>query len=243
MRAFENRSDELLAYFPRQDRTNSKLAVFIHGFLGEYLSTWGALPDLLHQNADSTEPFAAWDYVFLGYRTRHTKGYLDISDLLLTQLRRASDGGRPYARKYSQFALFGHSLGTLGIRQLLCICAAHEPGLIRLIGAVTLFGSPGDGSPLAPIAAPFLQAGEALKPGNQQLRMLRKWTAGASLSANWPAPRLVMGKGDRVVGAESMPFDGDNPRVFHSNFGHFGLVKPNSWSHSEVIGIVAEALQ
>jgi hypothetical protein len=243
MRDFDNRPEELFAYFRREDQANSKLAIFVHGFFGSYLSTWGALPDLLHKNSDTpTSAFSDWDYVFLGYKTRAIRGYLDISDLLLTHMRNALSGNGPYGQPYDDFSLFGHSLGTLGIRQFLCTSSFHDVQLVRKVRSVTLFGSPGKGSPLAPIAAPFVEVGHALKPGNPQLRMLAEWTACAHSQGSWPPPLLVMGKGDKVVGPDAIQFAGDNEKIESTSFGHFALVKPRSWKKSGVVEIISKAL-
>jgi hypothetical protein len=115
----------------------------------------------------------------LGYSTWDVDSYLDIAGLLSTQIKLALNGQSPYPRQYSEFALLGYSLGTLGIRQLLCACSLSDPALVTAVKSVTLFGSPGEGSPLARIEAPILAAGRALRPMNPQLLMLKEWTSGA----------------------------------------------------------------
>lgn len=196
---------------------------------------------MLYKNADTQQPFCDWDYVFLGYSTWDIDSYLDIADLLSTQMSRALKGGRPYGQPYHEISLLGHSLGTLGIRQFLCAWSFSDPALVQAVKSVTLFGSPGEGSLLAHFAAPIFAAGRALKPKNPQLRMLKQWTCGAHSVKSWPQPRLVIGKEDWVVGKEACEFAGDG-KVEFENLGHFALVKPNSWGNSIVLDLISTAL-
>src|ERR1700743_605786 len=118
MREFLNRTKERWALIRRAESPhNSQLAVFVHGFRGNYLGTWGKIPELLANLADSDADLACWDYMFLGYSTRDVTTYLDIAALISTNWRRASLGEAPHRDRYRKLALFGHSLGTLGIRQ------------------------------------------------------------------------------------------------------------------------------
>jgi pimeloyl-ACP methyl ester carboxylesterase len=247
VRNFDDRSTQHWAFLKRADPitptdpANTKLAVFVHGFRGGYLSTWGALPDLLYRNADTDHCYRAWDYVFLGYSTWDIKTYLDIADLIATEVRQALKGEKPYGHPYKEISLLGHSLGTLGIRQFLCSWSLREPPLVAAVKSVTLFGSPGEGSPLARIAAPVYSVASALKPKSPQLRMLKEWTSGAHTVNGWPPPRLVIGKKDWVVGKEACTFAGDGEEVF-KDLGHLALVEPNSWGNSTVFDQLSKAL-
>ena len=42
------------------------LAIFIHGVLGDHVTTWGRLPEMLRENALSEPVLASWDFLFLG---------------------------------------------------------------------------------------------------------------------------------------------------------------------------------
>ncbi len=244
MRAFFNRPQEQWALIQREDRELDSLAVFVHGFFGDYLTTWGRLPDLIRANGDNEAPFDSWDYLFAGYSTASVETYLDIAARLETLLRRAAEGDRAFRRRYVRCALFGHSLGTLGIRQFLCTSVLNH-GRVPTIHSVALFGCPIDGSPLARIAS-FLgiRIAEALKPENPQLRMLRSWSKCAHSSKPWPMARLVVGGEDLVVGDKKAWFvdwpNDDSPTM--TNFDHGKLVKPLDWQTSDVIAFIAGAL-
>src|SRR4051794_28107042 len=172
MRKEQNRVTQQWAHYPRSDAVNRKLAIFVHGFRGNYLRTWGGLPDYLVKTANPT-PFDDWDYLFLGYDTAQVKTYLDIASFICENWRSALHGLWPYEQKYERFALIGHSLGTLGIRQALCATATHEAPLIESLHSVTLFGSPLNGSKVAFIASLRYKIAEALEPESAQLRMLK----------------------------------------------------------------------
>jgi len=172
-REITNRLTEKWAYIPATaPQKNSSLVVFVHGYGGKYLDTWGDLAELITRNADEAEPFKHWDYAFRGYSTWDIDTYLDISKLISTELNAAAAGARPYISRYEKFALVGHSLGTLGIRQLLCDWKSHSPGLLSKLHSITLFASPIAGSFLAPFGVGAIA--DSLKPNGAQLRMLKE---------------------------------------------------------------------
>jgi hypothetical protein len=245
VREFLNRNLELWALIRRTDQPNTKLVVFVHGFRGDYLTTWGKLPSLLMGNADLNPPFDTWDFLFLGYPTRRMGTYLDITDLIGTAWRAAYKGEDQFTHKYQRLALFGHSLGTLGVRQLLCAWRPDLYGPLTVVHSVTLFGTPLSGSPWAPLAGltGYTIAG-ALKESNPQLRMLRCWWDHSPVRRNWPRARLMLGTDDRVVGyqrRELVNWAGDAaPNL--TNFDHSALVKPASWAASTIVPYIARGL-
>lgn len=245
MRKFSDRPNEQWAFIQKDGNANKKLAIFIHGFYGNYLSTWGKLPDMLMQNADGRQPFDEWDYVFLGYKTGNVETYLDIADLICTACKGAFAGAAPYNSPYSEVALFGHSLGTLGIRQLLCAWTIQPSNMISMIRSITLFGSPINGSSLATLASPFSGIASALKPANPQMRMLKSWNECAYTHHPWPAIRILLGLDDKIVGskyASLIEWKGD-ATVDQSNLDHCSLVKPASWDNSLVIDYIQTSLK
>ena len=220
--------------------------MFVHGFRGNYLRTWGALSEFLNQRADSDPTLSAWDYVFIGYETADVRTYLDISALIVSAWRQATAGEPPYNQKYDRLALFGHSLGTLGIRQALCANATHGGDMLKKLHSVTLFGSPLNGSKLAPLGSLFSPIAQALKPENSQLRMLKVWSEGSFIFLPWPKIRVVLGQGDWVVGqqfAELVQWPGDLHPPEQTVLDHSDLVKPEDWEHSSVMDYVRSALR
>lgn len=245
MRQIVNRSVERWAFLPSTARTNDSLAVFIHGFRGQYLDTWGRLPDQLSAHADETETFKDWDYVFLGYSTWNIETYIDIAALIRTELDAAMAGALRYGRPYKRFALFGHSLGTLAIRQLLCAASIRGPALLQCIHSVTLFGSPTNGSGLASVALGY-KVKAALEPNNPQLRMLREWCKSAFAFEQWPKSRLIVGLDDWVAKARDAWFvDWPNDQLppVTTGFDHRHLTKPEEWPNSHVVDYVLGGLK
>jgi pimeloyl-ACP methyl ester carboxylesterase len=226
--------------------SNRRLAIFVHGFLGNHLTTWGRLPELLESNADADPVLADWDFLFIGYSTTDVVTYLDIARLISTQLDLACNGHPPFGKQYKSFALLGHSLGTLGIRQLLCAKTLHHPDLMANLHSVLLFGTPLNGSPLAWFGG--LRGGpiaKALEPRNPQLRMLHAWTESAYPGLNWRRVKLVLGTDDKVVGFEHgdlVKFAGDEPNHILWNFDHRSMVKPTSWEASTIRDLIVGAL-
>lgn len=245
-RGFQDQQEALWTFL-RGVQGNDSLAIFVHGFRGNYLTTWGRLPELLDKFADSDPTLCSWDFLFLGYRTRSIATYLDIARLISGQWEMASTGQPPFDVRYKRLSLFGHSLGTLGIRQLLCAKSLHPRDMLTGLHSVMLFGTPLNGSPLAPLGS--LVGGaitKALEPGNPQLRMLHSWTESIHATLDWRKVKIVLGTDDRVVGyqyADMIKFAGDESNPLLLNFGHRALVKPVSWNDSIVRDLIVGALQ
>ena len=223
------------------------LAIFVHGFNGNYLTTWGSLSGMLEQNAEQDPVLSGWDFLFQGYATQDISSYLDIARLLATQWDLAASGKPPFRGAYVRFALLGHSLGTLGIRQFLCAGDLQPPDTLKSLHSVTLFGTPLNGSRLAFFGG--LVGGEiadALKPANPQLRMLRSWNQTVQPSFAWSKVRIILGTDDQVVGheyADLIDFAGDATPKYLVNYDHKHLVKPSSWANSTIRDYIVGALQ
>ncbi len=224
------------------------LAIFVHGFLGNYLTTWGKLPELLQEHAPGEPALAGWDFLFIGYQTKKITTYLDIAHLIATQWEKAAKGRPPFGGAYTRVALLGHSLGTLGIRQLLCAGVLQPPAMLHALHSVTLFGTPLNGSPLANWGASIFggEVAEALKPGNPQLRMLRMWNESVHPHLLWRGVRIILGTDDQVVGSkygDLIDFAGDEKPSVLLNFDHGSLCKPKDWANSTIRDEIAGALQ
>lgn len=216
---FLDRQEEQWALLRQpQGGAGRSLAIFVHGFLGDHLTTWGRLPEMLREHAQGDPVLGGWDFLFLGYPTRKIASYLDIARVIATQWEKAATGRSPFGGAYVRLALLGHSLGTLGIRQLLCAEVMQPPQMLKALHSVTLFGTPLNGSTLSGIAAKVIggDIAEALKPGNQ------------------------------VVGneyADLIDFTGDAKTAFLLNFDHKNLVKPKDWAVSTIRDEIVGALQ
>jgi pimeloyl-ACP methyl ester carboxylesterase len=231
-----------------QGGAGRSLAIFVHGFLGDHLTTWGRLPEMLREHAPNEPLLVDWDFLFLGYVTRQIVSYLDIARLIATQWEKAAAGKLPFSGAYNRFALLGHSLGTLGIRQLLCAGVMQPQQMLELLHSITLFGTPLNGSPLAWYGAKLVGGAiaEALKPGNPQLRMLRSWNESVHPLLPWKGVRVVLGTDDQVVGnkyVDLVDFAGDARPAVLLTFDHKNLVKPTDWASSTIRDEIVGALQ
>jgi len=231
-----------------QGGAGRSLAIFVHGFLGDHLTTWGRLPEMLCEHAQSEPVLTGWDFLFLGYPTRKIVSYLDIARLIATQWDKAAMGKPPFEGAYARLALLGHSLGTLGIRQLLCAEVLQPLKMLKVLHSVTLFGTPLNGSNLAKFGASFVggEIAQALKPGNPQLRMLRSWNESVQPRLQWSKVRVILGTDDQVVGneyADLIDFAGDVRPASLLNFDHKNLVKPKDWAGSSIRDEIVGALQ
>jgi len=237
MRAFVDRNAEQVAWIPRTDKPNNKLAIFVHGYRGNYLDTWKGFPQKLKSDECDTRPvFCDWDYLFIGYDTGRQKTYLDISNLIIRRWKEAVAGRGLFAdhNPYQKVALIGHSLGTLGIRQALCAVSLHYPqNLLPTLHRAGYFGTPQAGSGLAALASLVDDIAEALRPTSQQLRMLFEWVKSGALLRPWPAVMTMIGQDDQIVGTQYawlIQWAGDAaPTVSHR--GHLDMCKPDSWNH------------
>jgi hypothetical protein len=266
MRSFFDRPAQQWHLVRRTDSQNTSLAIFVHGFRGNYLTTWGNLATCLSQRSDAHPIFTNWDYLFLGYDSATIGNLLLIAAIIRTQWEEAAAGDPPFGAPYNEFALFGHSLGTLGIRQLLCATSLVPPGLESSLKSVVLFGSPLNGSPLAPYgkmlglldilkgpsaaAAAILPSGykitESLMEGGAVLQMLRVWNESARKHLKLPNALTYQGTGDWVVGpgrAEDS-WAGDVKKTLNLDHGQLSKINSSSeWSNSPFRDALEKALK
>ena len=266
MRSFFDRPEQQWHLIRRADSHNTCLAIFVHGFRGNYLGTWGNLATCLSERSDAHPVFSKWDYLFLGYDSATIGNLLLIADIIRTQWEEAAAGNPPFDAPYKEFALFGHSLGTLGIRQLLCATSLLPPGFESSLKSVVLFGSPLNGSPLAPYGkmlgfldvlrgpaaalAAISPSGykiiESLTKDGAVLQMLRVWNDSARRHLKLPKALTYQGTGDWVVGPGQIgnSWHGDDRKVL--NLEHQNLIKINDsseWSNSAFRDALERALK
>jgi len=182
---------------------NGRLAVFVHGLGQQHLNAWGSLPEFLERSAAEQSPFSAWDYFFFGYDSKRDANFLELCQLLNTELANAARGRGFFENRYTTLALVGYSLGTIVIRQYLAACSLRTGA--PTIHSVTLLNAPLSGSLLAygAVLAPFRGLSpkivSELRPGSTALMMLECWTRCAYEHHRWPKPRILFGAYDPVV--------------------------------------------
>ena len=154
------------ALFKSRNKSNKNLVVFIHGFTGNYLSTWGALPDLL----TSDPRLLHYDFLFWGYSSNYIfpkeDFIIDNIRQLFTQflskhktnqqvevLAQGLQTELKYLDEYDNITLVGHSLGGLVIRSYIIqnLKESKKENLERInkIDQIILFGTPNEGLSVA----------------------------------------------------------------------------------------------
>lgn len=246
-RILHNRSAERWGLLKRTQSENDRLAIFVHGYDGTYLGTWGSLPKLLQEKADQDQVLKDWDFLFMGYDHRTLFTFVDIADRIRQEWEGAENDLRSVGRKYQKFALVGQSLGTLGIRQLLCAPSLQPSDMFKKLHSVTLFGSPISGSVLAWLS-PW-SIGQSLRPFSPAIMMLHEWVRSsyehnaAYQHDQWPPIKLVHGQADLVVRSPSrrmIQWAGDDVRHIEAASGHIDMTKPQSWD-STVVNLIRES--
>ncbi|PON14871.1 hypothetical protein C2W62_26795 [Candidatus Entotheonella serta] len=121
-----------------QQAGNTRLAIFVHGFIGDYLETWGKFPELLQ--ADSS--LDNYDFLFWGYPSRFFRQNEDIG----TTGKHLKSEIDYLAKPCAKIVLIGHSMGGLVIRSYLVQAFIDGKGRdLNTIADVLLFGVPNEG--------------------------------------------------------------------------------------------------
>jgi triacylglycerol esterase/lipase EstA (alpha/beta hydrolase family) len=251
MYAWTNRVTDLFALQQRSDTPNDSLCILVHGFRGTYLGTWGKLPEVI-RTSRKTDILHGWDYCYVGYETWQIATFLDIAERVGQRVTQARAGQAPFDRKYKRFAFAGHSLGTLGIRQLFCAGLLNGQIASSEIKGAVLYGTPIAGSWMAKFSSPLrvkdtlvkglklwkagktpalpnkFSIAEALKVNSPQIRMLHKWTSCANHGRQWPVIRKAYGTRDAVVHPglrELVEWAGDDQQQYTVESSHTDMLQ------------------
>jgi hypothetical protein len=121
---------------------NTSIAIFVHGFTGDYLQTWGKLPELLQTDPSLDQ----YDFLFWGYPSSLFRKNEDLGTtgkLLKTEIDHLP---KPYDKPYDKIVLIGHSMGGLVIRSYIVQALIDGKGNdLKTIANVMLFGVPNEG--------------------------------------------------------------------------------------------------
>jgi len=146
-----------------KNNKNKNLVVFVHGFTGNYLSTWDNFPTLLTNNPRLRD----FDFLFWGYTsnliTSRDGLFIDNIKQLFTQIVSKHKTNQKidivakglqteidYMDGYENITLVGHSMGGLVIRS--CIIQNlknNNKEKLDKVKQVILFGTPNEGLDIA----------------------------------------------------------------------------------------------
>jgi uncharacterized alpha/beta hydrolase family protein len=148
--------------FRNKYRNNKNLAVFVHGFTGNYLSTWGNFSKLLINDVK----LSSCDFLFWGYSSNfilpREESFVDNVKQLFTQFLNKHKTNQQievvaqglqtelkYLDQYENITLVGHSLGGLVIRSYIIQNLRENNEIsqerIKKIRQIILFGTPNEG--------------------------------------------------------------------------------------------------
>ncbi len=211
----------------RQSRGSKAAIVFVHGFGGDAISTWGGFPTLLAAEA----ALAAWDIYSLGYSTSLS---FDIAGVWSADPEIVTGGGLlttqtsvPPLDGYDALAFLAHSMGGLLVQRGLL----SEPALRRRVSHLMLFGTPSAGLQKASPFAFWKRQTRDMACDSPFITTLRQqWNADVT---GRPPFRFVTVAGERdefVPRLSSLdPFAEPYRRVVYGN--HLDIVKPEKADH------------
>src|SRR5262249_39863915 len=117
---------------------NTSIAIFVHGFTGEYVATWGKLPELLQKDTD----LDSYDFLFWGYPSK----FFGANENIGTTGQHLKTEIDYLPKTYKRIILIGHSMGGLVIRSYIVQALLDGKGNdLQSIKDVILFGTPNDG--------------------------------------------------------------------------------------------------
>ena len=126
---------ELFINNPKNKDEN--IVIFLHGFRGNYISTWGDLATLLEKDKNTKE----CDFLFLGYPSGFFKNLKieSIANFLETRIKVLN-------KSYKNIILIGHSMGGLVIRSYILETLLKGKGNnLEKIKQIILLGTPNCG--------------------------------------------------------------------------------------------------
>jgi alpha-beta hydrolase superfamily lysophospholipase len=248
-----------LAYFSREPQ--EKAIVFVHGFTGHAVNTWGRIHELLV----CEDAAAGVDLVFYGYESTRARAHLSAGMLRqfledmnnpkgsfhskMPPERRSSKG----VHKYGEIVIVAHSLGgAIARRAMLDSLSSSWAKKVKLV----LFAPAHQGASLAALALEFAGAVKLLaafaaiaqfgvpslidlKPDSKFLKLLTKETSDAlkkRSNDSLKAAQVIFGLGDRVVNPGN--FCGDPNFDVWENHGHMSVCKASNAFRAPLVEIL-----
>lgn len=239
------------------------LVVFVHGFSGRAVETWGEFRDMIPQN----RKFASCDVVFLGYEsvTRSAPYNAGVLYRTLTALveeypRFVRTSGAPIRRrtfKYNKIVLVGHSLGGVLVRDIAMSVATEGKSWSKKI-SLMLFAPAHMGAnvislaneavgfvnwvnPIRAVAHLISPSLKDLKEGSRYLTALLKRARALGRNTTTKARIVVHGSRDRIVVHDA--FYLDPPCRPYDRHNHTSCCKPIGGSFENPVLDLVELLQ
>ena len=214
---------------------NATAIVFVHGFIGNYLETWGRFPELVLEDSELNHcDIMCWGYpsdfvkpfFHLPFIGRRLPTIPEIANALRTELMGDTD--------YVDLVLVAHSMGGLVVQKLLVEAgapAAPNQSLLARIRCVLFYATPADGVQVNKVARFHPQLNE-LAASQEFVETLRSdWKARVTTDPKDPTRAyipctVVAGLEDNVVPFASVKSVFDQAETAPGS--HTSLVKPDS---------------
>ncbi len=215
----------------RKVPTNTKIVIFVHGFTGDYLSTWSEFPNLIVEDNDLNH----FDILMWGYPSNKLAPNPKISQVgqhLKTELDLLE-------KRYRHVVLVAHSMGGLVVRaSVVSALADGKREDLEKIKHIVLFGVPNEGLAQANYIPNFINRQVSdMKPTSDFVIELRNEWINRVYRANsqddnyhFDIPTTtVVGLEDRFVPATSV--SSFFPDHATTDGDHTSMVKPTSSDH------------
>jgi pimeloyl-ACP methyl ester carboxylesterase len=218
---------------------NTRLLVFVHGWMGDSQGTWKAFPDLACHDPDLKNT----DVLAVDYPLFMVRRNLNISELA-SWLNGELDNSTLKGNKYSQIAVIAHSMGGLIAREI--ILDRRLAGRTATVGVLVEVATPHLGANPAQLAEAFgltEPLTSEMQHDSEYLRDLR--THWNNLGDQHPKTHCFTSPEDLIVSQESAWFQCDDLRPY-TQWGHIAMVKPANAEDDRYrlpIGIVSAFFQ
>jgi len=228
--------------YTHRQRPKSEVAiVFIHGFMGDLVTTWGQFPKFIEADPQLT----GWDIYSVGYAT--SLG-IDLGVGLWSadpDLANAATYLRTVCaveplQGYKALALIGHSMGGLVVQRAL-IDSAGVDGFRNRVGHVVLYGTPSGGLKKASWFSRWKRQVRDMGEDSDFIKDLRARWAGQFPDKLPFRFKSVAGMRDEFVPSSSSldPFPESTRAIVPGN--HLQIVKPNS-DRDESVRLLVDVL-
>ncbi|MDF1755157.1 MAG: hypothetical protein P1U89_20380 [Verrucomicrobiales bacterium] len=211
---------QLFSYRPTNDNRNA--VVFIHGFSGNYLDTWGNFPWILASDLSLQD----YDFWSLGYPTSRKFDMVfweadprldELTDYLGSRFTKGE------LSDYESVSLVCHSMGGLLARRMIL----KYPKIESKLKSLTMFGTPNNGLKKASFISKLKAQVSDMVPDSQFICSLNNEWSERYSNGETPFSLLsITGLSDDFVPKENSHFSGfcDDPIFVQGN--HLSMVKP-----------------
>jgi tetratricopeptide (TPR) repeat protein len=138
----------------KEEKTNSKVIVFVHGIFGNAEHTWQSRADGpgWPQMVAKDPNFSEYNVVITNYESNYFARSSTVEEIAVRMLQQLDDHG---IFRYEQIHLITHSMGGLIAKRMLISMNHNNPesvAKLRRVRSILLIGTPSQGSDLSALA-------------------------------------------------------------------------------------------